>query len=280
MVYRMPKIFPTSKHQNMVIVTSGVGAAKDFSCLVTDAIPNYHMHDTGQCFPLYWYEKIEKKSNKNTQIYIDGYIRHDGITDWALEKFRNFYHNNKISKEDIFWYVYGILHSSEYKKRFSVNFKKMIARIPLAKDFHIFSGAGRKLGKLHLNYEKTNPYLLVEESKNKAIQRDGYRITRMTFGKKDGKPDKSTIIFNNFILLRNIPIEAYDYVVNGKSAIEWIVERYQIVTDKVSDIKNDPNAWSDDPRYILDLVKRIVTVSVESVEIIKKLPPLLETKSK
>jgi len=110
------------------------------------------------------------------------------------------------------------------------------------------------------------------------MEGNDYRVIKMAFGKKDGKPDKSVIVYNSDLTLRNIPLEAYDYVVNGKSAIEWIMERYQLTTDKASGIKNDPNAWSEDPRYIVDLVKRIVRVSVESARIVKALPPLNEAK--
>ncbi|HBD7311514.1 TPA: DEAD/DEAH box helicase [Legionella pneumophila] len=277
MVYQMPKLFPTSKHHNFIIMTTGIGASKEFSCLVSNVVPNYHMHDTGQCFPLYWYEKIEDNSNyKNSCDHFDGYIRHDAISDWALQTFHNHYQDNRISKEDIFWYIYGILHSPEYKKRFSSSLKKMLARIPFAKDFHIFCDAGRRLGKLHLNYENIEPYPLIEEKK-KELKSTDYFVNRMIFGKKDGKPDKSIIIFNEFLIFKDIPLEVYDYVVNGKSAIEWIMDRYKVTVDKESGIKNDPNSWSDDPYYIVNLLKRIVRLSIESIEIIKNLPALQET---
>ncbi|CEG55682.1 DEAD/DEAH box helicase [Legionella fallonii] len=279
MVYQMPKIFPTRKHRNFVIMTTGIGASKEFSSLICDVVPNYHMHDTGQCFPLYWYEKVEENSNikSDSLAYFDGYIRHDAISDWALQKFRGHYQDSLICKEDIFWYVYGILHSPEYKQRFSTNLKKMLARIPLAKDFRAFCDAGRQLGKLHLNYESIAPYPLIEDKK--IASNTNFFVSKMVFGKKDGKPDKTTIVFNDLFTFRDIPLNAYDYVVNGKSAIEWIMERYQIVMDKDSSITNDPNRWSNDPQYIFDLLKRIVRVSVESMEIINRLPPLQEAES-
>lgn len=150
----------------------------------------------------------------------------------------------------------------------------MVPRLPYAKDFRAFSQAGRKLGEWHLSYETAEPYALTEESKRLVMEAGDLRVEKMTFGKKDGKPDKTVIAYNQHLILRDIPIEAYDYVVNGKPAIEWIMERYAVSIDKSSGIKNDPNEWSSDPRYIVDLVKRIVRVSVETARIVKALPAL------
>ena len=279
-VCQLPKIFPSNKHENLVISVTGIGANKPFSAFITKILPDYEMVSKGQCFPLYWYEKIESPLNIliHKPNYFDGYIRHNTITDWALREFHNRYQNNNISKEDIFWYIYGILHSPEYKQRFSSSLKKMLTRVPFAKNFHTFCNAGRKLGELHLNYESIEPYPLVEEKKKIIMEDTDHLVKKMTFGKKDGKLDKSVIVFNEILILKDIPLIAYDYIVNGKSAIEWIIDRYQVTIDKASGIKNDPNDWSEDPRYIIDLVKRIVSVSVESVKIIQELPPLQEIK--
>ncbi len=230
-------------------------------------VPNMHLTDTGQCFPMYWYEAVQQGApatqaamfDAQDQPAVDGYVRRDSIT-----------------KEDIFWYVYGILHSPEYKSRFATDLKKMVPRIPYANDFRAFSDAGRSLGHWHLNYETIEPYALNEESKRLVMEPGDLRVDKMSFGKKDGKPDKSVILYNAHLTLRDIPLEAYDYVVNGKSAIEWVMERYAVSVDKSSGIKNDPNQWSSDPRYILDLVRRIVRVSIETVKIVKNLPALLE----
>ncbi|HHT9929162.1 TPA: DEAD/DEAH box helicase [Legionella pneumophila] len=282
MVYQMPKLFPTSQHQNIVISVTGIGANKPFSAFITKTLPDYEMISKGQCFPLYWYEKIETHSNtiSDSSTYLDGYVRHYAISDWGLQEFRNHYQDDLICKEDIFWYVYGILHSPEYKQRFSKNLKKMLARIPFANDFHIFCDAGRKLGELHLNYENIDPYPLIEEKKKIALEDIDYQVNKMVFGKTGGKQNKSIIIFNELLTLKDIPMGAYDYVVNGKSAIEWIMDRYQVTIDKKSGIKNDPNNWSDDPHYIINLLKRIVRVSIESIEIINNLPSLKETTKK
>jgi predicted helicase len=282
MVYQQPKLFPTSSHRNMVISATGIGAAKTFSALVSDCVPNYHMHDTGQCFPLYWYEKVEANAKPQDDMFsttgglpgTDGYVRHEAITDWALASFRKHYNDQTITKEDVFWYVYGILHSLEYKQRFVADLKKMLPRIPYANDFRAFSGAGRKLGEWHLNYEAIEPFPLTEENKRLVMEGGDYRVVQMVFGKSGGKPDKTVIVYNEHLILRDIPLEAYNYVVNGKPAIEWIMDRYQVTTDKASGIKNDPNDWSDDPLYIVNLVKRIVRVGIESARIVAGLPGL------
>jgi predicted helicase len=275
MVLQIPKIFPNELMKNLVICTTGVGASKGFSALLTDSVPNYHLHDTGQYFPLYTYVKKEN-SGGLFDSEISDYIKNENVSDSILDEYRKTYTLN-IGKEDIFYYVYGLLHSAEYKERFSADLKKMIPRIPLTQNFWTFSEAGRELAQWHLNYEKVEPYpLQTQSSLLEANAKEHYRVTKMNFGKQGGKVDKTTIIFNSHITLYGIPLEAYDYVVNGKSALEWIMERYRITTDKESLITNDPNDWSDDPQYILNLVKRIVRVSLETMKIVNGLPPLNE----
>ena len=197
-----------------------------------------------------------------------GYIRREAISDWALNRFRDHYNDDAITKEDIFWYIYGILHSAEYKQRFAADLKKMLPRIPYAGDFKAFSDAGRKLGVWHLNYETVEPFPLEEHAGKNQSQRimesNDYRVSKMVFGKKGKEKDKTIIVYNSQLVLEGIPLEAYEYVVNGKPAIEWVMERYQVTVDKKSHIRNDPNEWSDDPRYIIGLVKRIVRVSLEN----------------
>ncbi len=285
MVYQMPRLFPTPEHPNIVIAATGIGARRDFSVLVTDHIPNLHMHDTGQCFPLYWYEKADAADEPGTgdDIFAErptpdahGYIRHEAITDTALAAFRTHYRDTSIGKEDLFWYVYGVLHAPDYRERFASDLKKMLPRIPYAADFWAFSRAGRALGDWHLRYETVEPYPLTEDAPQPITDANEYRVTRMAFAKRDGKPDKTAIIYNAHLTLRGIPLEAYDYVVNGKSAIEWVMERYAVTIDKDSHIGNDANDWrgAEDPRYIVDLVKRVVRVSVETVRIVSQIPAL------
>ncbi len=201
----------------------------------------------------------------------DKYIQKSGVSDFILERATKQYGKN-VGKEDIFYYVYGFLHNSEYRELFENDLKKMIPRLPLVddvKDFWAFSKAGRKLAALHLNYEKLPAFDGVTITGNNS---GFYRVEKMRFPKKD---QKHTIVYNSKITISNIPVEAYEYVVNGKSAIEWIMERYAVTTHKDSGITNDPNDWAAEvgnPRYILDLLLSIINVSVQTVEIVKSLP--------
>ena len=262
--------------KNVVITISGIGSSKDFCTIISRVIPDVQCIANDQCFPLYWYE--EKQSSTEQDIFAMStepqekeYIRHDGITDYILHEAREKYRTNAITKEDIFYYVYGFLHSEEYRKQFAADLKKMLPRLPLvenAVDFQAFSEAGRKLADLHLNYEKRSKPEQVIVERNA----DDYIVEKMKF---KSKQDKSVIIYNNHITIKNIPLEAYDYVVNGRSAIEWIMERYQVKIDKASQIKNDPNDWAkehNDPTYILDLLLSVITVSLDTMKIVKGLP--------
>ena len=290
------RLFSTPSHPNIVISVTGIGAGKPFSALMTNIIPNLHLLDTGQCFPLYYYEKAEpSKSNPMERLYSDSshrsgsqdqeeYIRHEAITDWVLESFRKQYHDKSIGKEDIFYYVYGLLHSPEYRSRYANDLRKMLPRIPFATDFWGFSKAGRELAHWHLNYETVDPFPLeeqIDENKiSKMTPEEFFRVDEMKFSKNGKEKDKTTILYNSRITLSGIPLKAYEYVVNGKPALEWVMERYAVTVDKDSGIKNDPNTWSEDPRYILDLVKRIVRVSLKTVRIVKGLPSLTESEHK
>src|SRR5690554_2023679 len=269
-----PKVFPSSKSKNLVITISGVGASKDFSVLLTDCIPDLQVQFNGQYFPLYHFEEREKNSPSLFDAAGESeYIRRDGVSDFILERAKKVYGKN-VGKEDIFYYVYGILHSPDYRTAFANDLKKMLPRIPLVedvRDFWKFSKAGRKLAELHINYEEVTPYEGVKVSGESS---GNFKVQKMRFPKK-GQQD--SIIYNSKIVVSNIPAKAYEYVVNGKSAIEWIMERYQVKTDKKSGIKNDPNDWAEEvgnPRYILDLLLSIINVSVQTVEIVEGLPKL------
>lgn len=214
---------------------------------------------------------------------MDRYVRKDGVTDWILSTAHKQY-GYKVTKEDIFYYVYGLLHSPDYRTAFATDLKKSLPRLPLvekADDFWTFSKAGRELVDLHLNYETIEPYRKCIVSfaplTNKG-DKINYHVEKMRFGKIDSKTsDKSVIYYNNSITITGIPVEAYEYVVNGKPAIEWIMERYAITTDKKSGITNDPNDWArehNDEKYILNLLLRVINVSVQTVEIVKGLPKL------
>ena len=275
-VYKIPSIFPINKAINIVICVS---ANKNEPPLMSTYIPDLHFNGDSQCFPLYYYEK---KSIYQPTLF-DGdsnakYMRKDGITNFILERCRENY-GPKVTKEDIFYYVYGLLHSPDYRKAFAADLKKMLPRLPLVEkpvDFWVFSKAGRALAELHLKYE-TQP--ACPKVKVEGVESGNFRVEKMRF---PNKGDKSVIEYNPWIAISNIPLDAYDYVLNGRSAIEWIMERYQIKTDKASGITNDPNDWATEhgkPRYILDLLLSIVTVSLETLKIIKTLPQINEFRS-
>ena len=283
MVYQMPKIFPIAPVENLAIGIPGIGGTRDFSTIITNIIPDLNIFiSASQFFPLYTYEKLsELGSLFATNSRSSGYSRKDNIPDSILQKFQTHYNNPNLTKEDIFYYIYGILHSTEYKTRFAADLKKMLPRIPLAASFTAFSSAGRNLAHWHLNYETIEPYPLEEIHTQLLLEDTDYRVHKMIFAKQrvNGKlvADKTTIIYSNKITISGIPLEAYDYKVCDRSAIEWIIERYQISRDKDSGILNDPNTWNpENPRYILDLLKRIVRVSIETLKIVNELPPLQE----
>jgi predicted helicase len=281
-VYQQPKFFPNRYLKNLAICISGVGASKDFSVLITDCIPNLDCIEKSQCFPLYYYEE-----NKNIQkgLFDDPsengeYISRDAISDYIWHKAKTQYNATNISKEDIFYYVYGFLHSPSYREAFANDLKKMLPRLPLVddvRDFWAFSNAGRKLAELHLNYETVPAYEGLEitgDDNSSPLGNGVYRVEKMRFPKKD---QKESIHYNSQITINNIPPKAYQYVVNGKSAIEWIMERYAITVHKESQIKNDPNDWAtevENPRYILDLLLSIISVSVQTVDIVYGLPKI------
>jgi predicted helicase len=275
--YQLPKLFPTHKHENLLICVSGIGMPKDFSVVITDVLPDVQLMPNGQCFPLYYYDKSEQTEQMNLFDTGEEYTRRDGISDFILERVRELC-GSKVTKRDIFYYVYGILHSEEYRAKYAVNLKKSLPRLPLPEEpklFWAFSKAGEKLAELHLNYETLPPWKELKEDSPKA--KPSYRVTKMRFAKEGKEENKTAIVYNDDVTVWNIPLEAYDYVVNGKSAIEWIMERYAVTTHKESGIVNDPNLWCDEhnqPRYIIDLLKRIVTLSIETMKIVKTLPKL------
>ncbi|MHA7297198.1 DEAD/DEAH box helicase [Pseudarthrobacter sp. MDT3-1] len=276
-VYQLPKLFPTPSHTNIVITTNA-DRRKASEALIVAALPDLHFNGDSQCFSLYTYEPVPEGelplTNGNATV-VDGYVRRENITDATLATYRGFY-EDAINKEDIFYYVYGVLHSLTYKETYKADLMKMLPRIPKVKGFWGFSKAGRQLADLHLNYETVEPYALEEivQGEPAGDLHDFYRVNRLSFG---ARKDRSRIIYNQRITLAGIPDEAYEYQVNGKSALEWIIDRYQVSTHKDSQITNDPNDYCREignPRYILDLIKRIVAVSVETNKIVEALPEL------
>ena len=260
-VYQMPQIFPEHDTKNLLICIPGPGAKKDFSVLMTDTLPSLSIQDASQCFPLYWYTSGEG-------LFDTGLVRHDGIGDSSLAEFRTHYGDSAITKEDIFYYVYGVLSSREYAARFGNDAKKVLARVPFVKDietFREFSRAGRELGALHVNYESAEEWP-VKVSGNES----DVRISRMKIADENGE---RIIRVAPGVTLREIPACAWEYRVNGRSALEWIVERYRDDVDKASGIRNDCNEWNG-ADYVLRLIRRVITVSVETVRILEGLPEM------
>jgi predicted helicase len=274
-------LFPNVNLENYVISITGAGASKDFSTLISNSVPNLDALEKSQCFPLYYYEERQKQTQSLFDTPESGtseFIRRDAISNFILDQAKKRYSKN-VTKEDIFYYVYGLLHSPTYRETFANDLKKMLPRLPLledVRDFWKFSKAGRQLAELHINYEMVPAYEGITINQPDVIYQmtpdEMYRVTKMRFPKKD---QKGTIIYNGIFTIENIPPKAYEYVVNGKSAIEWIMERYAITTHKDSQITNNPNDWSAEtgnPKYILDLLLSVINVSLQTVEIVEGLP--------
>nr|VFJ56600.1 MAG: N-6 DNA Methylase [Candidatus Kentron sp. DK] len=348
-VLQMPRLFPHAAAENLVICVSGIGA-RNFSTLISDHLPCFDNIEKGQCFPRYLYEPAPQ--SQQTDLFTEpnapaGYRRRDAITDAGLAHFRNLYPGQTITKEDLFYYCYGLLHSEDYRARYAANLAKQLPRIPAVKsftDFCAFTRAGRDLAALHLNYEGVDMYPTVgcgeERTASVTEHRDAvrsthrhptgqtvgcgekrtasvtghrdavrsthrhpthqtvemrpatlestatdpahYRVEKMRHGKtkQDGKTvkDPTTIVYNPHITVKDIPLAAYDYVVNGKSAIDWVMERQSVKTDKASGIVNDANHWAtetmNNPKYPLELLLRVITVSIETMKIVRGLPAL------
>ena len=205
----------------------------------------------------------------------DGWTRIDNITDEILADFRATF-GPEVTKDDIFDYVYGLLHSPDYRSRFAADLKKLLPRIPIVRDFAAFRDAGRELGKLHMDYESV-PQHPGSRSRQARAGEPSLLVKKMRYAGTRPNVDKTTIVYNDDITIRGIPIEAHEYMLGSRSALDWILERYQVKTDPASKIVNDANDWGlehGNPRYILDLIGSIVTVSLETVRIVKSLPPL------
>jgi predicted helicase len=293
-VYKMPALFPDAKSENRVICISGVGARSGFSTLMADRVPDFHMLDTGQCFPLYIYgedaEDDESAQDQGALFAVTTEVskKRYAINDEGLAHFQEAYPGEKVTKEDLFYYVYGLLHSPSYRTLYEDNLSKELPRIPRVttfEDFQKFSVAGRALADLHLNYESAKPYSLnIEGVKSLAglSAADLHVPSKMKYGKgKNGeKHDRTRITYNNKITVSGVPLEAYEYVVNGRPAIEWVMEKQAVSEHKDSQITNDPGAWANDtmgdPAYSLKLLQRVVTVSLDTMRIVKGLPSLYE----
>lgn len=292
--YQMPRLFPSAYEKNLVIGVSATASRSEFSVLITDHVPSLHAVDMvgSQYFPLYLYEEPKHRgaatSHGQPSLFGDEVPsshplreRRDAITSEGLAHFQAAYPDANINREDIFYYVYGLLHSPDYRERFADNLGKELPRIPCVKtaiDFWLFSQAGRKLADLHLNYETVDPYPLKIDSAGRKLTDADYRVEKMRYGKNGKDKDLTSLHYNDKITLTGIPVEAYDYVVNGKPALDWVVERQGVKTEKDSGIVNDANDWAvetmGNPRYPLELFQRVVTVSLETMKIVRVLPNL------
>ena len=263
-----PLIFPISEteSENRVIIVSDHGFRTGFNTLVTNLIPDTHIlaaSDSFQCFPFYTYDK-------------DGANRRENITDWALTAFRNHYRDDAITKWDIFHYTYGLLHHPDYRETYEANLKRDLPHIPtplapldrgVAANFWGFAEAGARLADIHVNYESQPEYDKLKFVQNPDAQLD-WRVEKMRLSR-----DKTSLIYNDFLTLSEIPSRTYDYRLGTRSALEWIVDQYRVKTDKRSGIVNDPNR-ADDPQYIVKLIGQVITVSLETVDIVENLPAL------
>ncbi|MFN3233405.1 MAG: DEAD/DEAH box helicase [Alphaproteobacteria bacterium] len=289
LVTLMKHAFPPKGGKNRVIIVPGNGAAADFSPLMVGLPVSLQPYHNTQCFPLYLYEETAPDDGLFAgDVEEPKLTRRDAITDNGLARFQSAYPDEAISKEDLFYYIYGLLHSPEYRERFKNNLAKQLPRIPAVKrfeDFAAFRDAGRALGDLHVNFETVEPALvtfkegdhrLIPEAQDDPVK--FYRVKKMKFGGKGKEKDKTTVIYNENITMQNIPLEAYDYVVNGKPALEWVIERQVVKTDKASGIVNDANDYANEtmgnPKYPLELFQRVITVSLETMKIVKALPDL------
>ena len=324
----MSRSFNKDKVNNLAICLTGLGTTKNFSILVTNTMPDVQLIANGQCYPLYLYEEIDENNDdadnfelsltssnaslKDKNVIIDNngkpiYRRKDAITDEGLAHFVDYYAeqmsaDDSISKEDLFYYIYGLLHSEDYRDRYAENLTKQLPNIPRVKaykDFSTFSQAGRELADMHINYENIDMYqgvkisskptnLKLADGQNWAksnMEDSSFYVTKMKYAKRKNEEtgknedDPTKIIYNNHITVENIPEEAYDYVVNGKPAIDWIMERQSVKTDKKSEITNDANDWAIETmgkaRYPLELLLRVINVSLKTQKIVNGLPELV-----
>ncbi|SMY01601.1 DEAD/DEAH box helicase [Brevibacterium antiquum] len=278
------RYFPTVKHENFGFYLTGTASHYDFSILGTRLMPDLHVLDTGQFFPRFRWEEVKDDTLEfelDDEI-IAGYRRVDNITEEFHRQMQDRY-GEEVTKDDIFCFLYGLLHSTEYRSRYEGELKQMLPRVPFVPEssFQLFTLGGRELFHLHADYEDVELYPLDvvggEQPPMSAIE-EYYRVQKMRFptGKKAvDAPD--TLIVNPQITVRGIPEEAYRYQLGSRSAIEWIMRQYQVTTDKASGIVNDPNQWGiehGNPRYILDLLQKVITVSVRTVEITESLPSI------
>jgi predicted helicase len=303
--YRLNELFPSPERGTIGLFSVAPGGSGQYALLASNLIPDLHLLETGQFFARYSYVQRDPEPTQDGLFagLMEGDAgnggdpeRIDNITDWALGEYQRAY-GPQVSKDDIFYYVYGLLHSPEYRERYAADLKKQLPRIPMVRGddgtysrerFEAFAAAGRALADLHIGYEAVEPYLLEISSRGCVVEEgeepggiqtpfDYYAVTKMKYAGKAGAWDKTRIAYNAWIDISGIPEDAQRYMLGSRSALDWVIERYQVKTDKASGIVNDPNDWSrehGEPRYILDLIGRVVAVSLETVRVVDSLPGL------
>ena len=315
MIYQLPQILPTAAHSNLTITVED-DSRKELTSLMTDLLPDLHTMGTTQTFSLYTWEPLSPTSGSEPDLFadlattsesssdgaatassldfsrpigdqipviLDGYRRVDNVTDATLASYREHYGDAGITKEDIFFYVYALLHHPEYRERYEDDLKKMLPHIPRAAGFHTYASVGRELADLHVNYERVEPYPSVQEEASLHAPADPWELYRIGERKmrfpKLGRRDKdfTRLEYNDYVTLTGIPAEAQGYSISGRSPLEWIIDRYHVKTDKASGIVNDPNDFLREqgrPDAVVDLIKRLVTVSMRTQELLATLPKL------
>ncbi len=277
-------MFPEEETPNLGFYAIGVGSTADFSLLMTNLIPDVQMlgaGQNGQFFPRWTYQKLEDEGTFDFTGDVHGvgrYRRVDNITDDILALYRGAV-SDQVSKDDIFYYVYGTLHDPGYRSQYATDLKKMLPHIPTPDTFYRFQHVaqiGRQLADLHIGYEGVEPYPLDVQLRPgaSASNRETWRVVKM---KWKSKTDRSAIVYNNAVTISGIPDAAHDYMLGSRTALEWVIDRYQVKTDKASGIVNDPNDWCDehdDPTYIVELIKKVTTVSVRTAELVAELSAL------
>lgn len=269
---QISKLFPDEKRNYGIMLTSPSSHYPTFAALMVDDMPDVHLLDTGQFFPRYVY--VEERQ-AGMLVGLDEPTPRDNVSEHALRRYRQLF-GASVTTDDVFFAIYGLLHSEEYRKEFAADLKKMLPRIPeltRPDDFFAFAEAGRDLSDLHIDYENAELYPVELSGPIPAA----LRVNKMRYGGKAGSWDRSVIHVAPGLTISRIPIDAHKYKLGSRSALDWIMERYQVKTDKASGIVNDPNDWGieqGNPTYIVELIQRMVTVSMETVRIVSTLPAL------
>lgn len=286
---QLPRLWPTAVHENLAIYQVGSATKVPFSVLLTAIMPDLHLTGAssgGQVFARYTWEPLETADGafnldalaaSENDVIVDGYRRLDNITDNPLAGYRRVYGDDRISKDDIFYYVYALLHHPEYRERYAADLKKMLPRIPHCAGFADYARIGQALADLHLHYENLPAPEALQYDFTADVPDDAYERYRIGSKKMSWtkRTTKTALKYNEYLTISGIPAEANDYQIGGRSPLEWIIDRYYIKTDKASGIVNDPNDWlreQHNPRYVADLIGSLVTLSLETQRLVNELP--------